>query len=209
MAYVNHAVLVESTAEMHRPTPARKFTLIAVSSSLVTVIYVLVSVCGYLHHGNAVDQNILNSEPKDALFASARIAVAFVVSLSYPLVCAPARLCLDWLVAESYRRDVPRVGDGAALLVAVSDDGGVEDGSNDSLPMASYVNASVETERWRWIRTRVLHAASWDWHDPTIASWRFYAETVFITVMSLFIAVCWRDKRLSFTIHHWHLARLP
>ena len=100
MAYINHAVLIESTAEMQAPTPRRKLALISCSSIIVTFIYVMVSVAGYLHYGDHVSDNILNSEPLDAIFTSARIAVAFVVSLSYPLLCAPARLCLDWLASE-------------------------------------------------------------------------------------------------------------
>lgn len=100
MAYVNHAVVVECLSEMRPTSPSSRKLLTMSSSALITVVYIMVSIVGYLHFGDTVQQNILQSEPDDGWFTAARLAVALVVSLSFPLVCSPARRCLDWILRE-------------------------------------------------------------------------------------------------------------
>eukprot|EP01134_Creolimax_fragrantissima_P005227 CFRG5227T1 len=63
----------------------------AFSISLVTILYIIIAICGYLTYGSNVAPNILDSYPITTVASIARIGTAFVVTVSYPLLMHAAR----------------------------------------------------------------------------------------------------------------------
>ena len=113
MAYINQTSLYNVTAELKNPTPRRRFILIVLSNSVVLIVYVVFAIFGYLNFGDNSLDNILSNEPLDTLWTIARIAMAFILAFSIPLLTFPTRQCFDWLIHECYMliqesREVPR-----------------------------------------------------------------------------------------------------
>lgn len=75
------------------------------STGIVAVVYVIVSVLGYLYCGKSVDGNIFNSLPNDSvLVAIARIAISINVLIGLPFLVAPGREGINAMLshAEKY-----------------------------------------------------------------------------------------------------------
>jgi amino acid permease len=101
MAFVNHPVVVECVSELANNDPVRSHSLTTTSSTVVTLVYLLVGASGYLHHGDYVKGNILDSESSVSVwFQLSRISVAICIALSYPLLLAPARNSLDSFITS-------------------------------------------------------------------------------------------------------------
>lgn len=122
MAFVNHSIVVEATSGLRNPTHYRQHTLTYASSIVTTSLYILTSVTGYLHFGNDVKGNILDSygENGGLEITLARILVAICIALTYPAFITPARACLSGLFKTNsdYRRvdSGVRGGEGHLLL---------------------------------------------------------------------------------------------
>jgi amino acid permease len=102
MAYINQVSIYNVTAELKRPTPKRRLILIITSNLIVLVVYTAFALFGYLDYGDRVSDNILENEPLDLMWTTARIAVIFVLAFSIPLLVFPTRQCFDWLIQECY-----------------------------------------------------------------------------------------------------------
>eukprot|EP01134_Creolimax_fragrantissima_P000944 CFRG0944T1 len=71
---------------------ARRMDISAMATMILTsVLYVIISFCGYLTYGINVDSNILMSYPISVIASIARLGTAFVVTVSYPILMHAAR----------------------------------------------------------------------------------------------------------------------
>lgn len=98
-AFCNHFTMLSIVPNFISPTPRRRALLTAFSSTVVFIFYLLVSLFGYLHFGDAVADNILKAR-STTIYAIARLVVACVILVSYPLLCDPTKSCMDFLVCK-------------------------------------------------------------------------------------------------------------
>ncbi|KNC84397.1 hypothetical protein SARC_03390 [Sphaeroforma arctica JP610] len=76
---------------MDRQTAKRMDISAGCTISLVTVLYVVIALCGYFTYGANVGSNILDSYPLSVPASIARLGTAFVVTVSYPLLMHASR----------------------------------------------------------------------------------------------------------------------
>eukprot|EP01134_Creolimax_fragrantissima_P005908 CFRG5908T1 len=76
---------------MDKQTSKRMDTSAVIALSVVTVLNVIITMCGYFTYGSNVSSNILDSYPISTVASIARVGTAFVVTVSYPLLMHPAR----------------------------------------------------------------------------------------------------------------------
>lgn len=98
MAYTNHVNVAEILADMSRPTMKRQHSLTMTSSSIITLVYLVVGMTGYLMFGDKIQGNVLDGAENTAAVLVGKILVALGVALTYPLLVRPARECLDRFV---------------------------------------------------------------------------------------------------------------
>lgn len=104
-AFVNHFTIVSLVPVMKNPSAKSRLSLITVSTIAATVIYLLAAFGGYYRFGSLVKTP---SGLLDALsvfpgqvplpYTIAQLALVFVLICTFPLLCDPARSCLDALV---------------------------------------------------------------------------------------------------------------
>lgn len=100
-AFVNQFTLVALIPVLINPSKNRRSALISSSSSIVTIVYLLIGICGYLHFGNDVPRDILSAPRKPSVFyAIARMSVGVVLICSYPLQLDPTRAAADHLLSR-------------------------------------------------------------------------------------------------------------
>lgn len=108
-AFVNHFTIVSLVPVMKNPSAKSRMTLVSASTGIAVVIYLLAGLGGYSRFGaNAIGKNALMpfinmkdaslSFPVPLPYTIAQIALGIVLVCSYPLLCDPARACLDSLV---------------------------------------------------------------------------------------------------------------
>jgi len=102
VAFINHTNHVEIISDLRKPSWARKTSLVIASYLTILGVYLGVGLSGYLHYGDSVGSNILNSEPTTLVFQIGRVCISLSSLLSYPLIIIPARSCLEWLTHELY-----------------------------------------------------------------------------------------------------------
>ena len=100
-AFCNHFTMLAIVPSFKDPTPRRRTLLVLISSSVILIFYVFVSLFGYLHFGNSVDENILLAN-SSKIYAVAQLVVAVVILVSYPLLCAPTKSCVDFLLCKRF-----------------------------------------------------------------------------------------------------------
>ena len=107
-AFVNHFTIVSLVPVMKDPSAKSRMTLVTVSTIAATVIYILAAYGGYYRFGGLLIQR---DDPVDALsaftrripmpYVIAKLLLGFVLICSFPLLCDPARSCLDSLIFGS------------------------------------------------------------------------------------------------------------
>jgi amino acid permease len=104
-AFVNQFTLLALIPVLINPRNLRRSSLISSSSSIVTLVYLLIGICGYLHFGNNVASDILSAPESPSMFyAVARMLVSVVLICSYPLLLDPPRTAADHLTAKIFAR---------------------------------------------------------------------------------------------------------
>lgn len=105
LSYVNHPSLLCILAEMNTPTYARRGMLISISQFVILLLYLLISIFGYLQFGTAIESydNLLVTKETKA-YAAGQFLFAVANIVTFPLVHFPARLSLDWSITQSVRR---------------------------------------------------------------------------------------------------------
>ena len=104
-AFVNQFTLVALIPVLTNPSKIRRSGLVFSSSSIVTVVYLLIGICGYLHFGNGVARDILSAPASPSMFyAVARLSVSIVIICSYPLQVDPTRTAADHLVGKLFSK---------------------------------------------------------------------------------------------------------
>lgn len=80
----------------HGPAQRRagEATIILGAGAIAGLVYALVGGCGYSTFGDAVQGDVLRSYPASPLLAVARLAIAVIVTLSYPMQAHPGRECI-------------------------------------------------------------------------------------------------------------------
>ncbi|AOA62772.1 Vacuolar amino acid transporter 6 [Komagataella phaffii CBS 7435] len=73
-----------------------KFISIAISTAMV--LYMVTGICGYLTFGDNIISNIIAMYPQNVSSTVGRIAIVFLVTLSFPLQCHPCRNSLNYIV---------------------------------------------------------------------------------------------------------------
>eukprot|EP00913_Durusdinium_trenchii_P027657 g25938.t1 len=74
--------------------------VILVTLTLTSMIYLFVSICGYVYTGCYTCGNVLlNFSQDDSLITVARTALSLVLMLNFPLICQPCRNALFRLLA--------------------------------------------------------------------------------------------------------------
>ena len=103
-AFVNHFTIVSLVPVMKNPSAGSRKTLIAISTFAATAIYLMASLGGNSRFGS-----LCRGKGKDALsvfpagdqvpiyYTIAKLLLGFVLVCSFPLLCDPARSCLDSL----------------------------------------------------------------------------------------------------------------
>lgn len=81
-------------SELRMATRVRVSAVICCAIALALSVYLVVATAGYLTFGDLVCSNILNSYPRTATTAAARLLIACVVLTSYPLLAFEARRSL-------------------------------------------------------------------------------------------------------------------
>ena len=88
------------------PSRRRRRTMQAVSMSTTTVsvVYLVVSIFGYLYCGQSVAGNLFNSMPTDSLIvAISRVAMSINVLIGLPFLVAPGREGINALLSHAER----------------------------------------------------------------------------------------------------------
>ena len=99
-AFCNHFTMLAIIPTFVDPTPKRRSILTAISSTVVFVFYFLVALFGYLHFGDGVPYKILSVRSNMA-YAVAQLLVSIALCLSFPLLCDPAKSCVNLLVTKA------------------------------------------------------------------------------------------------------------
>lgn len=94
------------------------------STSIVFVVYIIVSVFGYLYCGKSVAGNLFNSMPNDSIVvAIARVAISINVLIGLPFLVAPGREGINALISHigKYAELPPTVKHviGTTLILAI------------------------------------------------------------------------------------------
>ena len=102
-AFVNHFTIVSLVPVMKNPSAKSRLNLITVSTGTAVVIYLMAAFGGYYRFGqHAAKVDALSVFPSGAAvplpYTIAQLALSFVLICSFPLLCDPARSCLDSLV---------------------------------------------------------------------------------------------------------------
>lgn len=104
LAFVNHFTIVSLVPVMKDPSAKSRLSLITASTVAATVIYLLASLGGFYRFGSLTRGTDALSVFKAAgqaiplPYTIAQIALGFVLICSFPLLCDPARSCLDSLI---------------------------------------------------------------------------------------------------------------
>lgn len=103
-AFVNHFTIVSLVPVMKDPSASARAKLISVSTACAVLIYSMAAFGGLGRFGSlAYQQNALGvfenaKAPVPLPYTIAQILLGFVLMCSFPLLCDPARSCLDSLV---------------------------------------------------------------------------------------------------------------
>lgn len=105
-AFVNHFTIVSLVPVMKDPSAKSRKMLITASTVGATVIYLMASLGGFYRFGSsAVNTDALSvfkaGQAIPLPYTIAQLALGFVLICSFPLLCDPARSCLDSLVFGS------------------------------------------------------------------------------------------------------------
>ena len=84
---------------LQEPTPRRSLITIVTALSTALLLYIVVSLAGYLTFGSAVTSDILEAYPQTAVVGVARAGMAIVVITCYPLQAFAVRLSLQSLLS--------------------------------------------------------------------------------------------------------------
>lgn len=103
-AFTCHQNIVSVTNEMARPSPRRALSVIGGAVGLALLQYLVIACAAYLTYGETVSGDVLQSYPASPVVSTARLAIATVVALSYPLQAHPCRSCIVSLVSAVQRR---------------------------------------------------------------------------------------------------------
>lgn len=106
-AFVNHFTIVSLVPVMKDPSAKSRMTLISVSTISACVIYLLAALGGFYRFGSLLEKagdalSVFKGQGDVPLpYTIAQLALGFVLICSFPLLCDPARSCLDSLVFGS------------------------------------------------------------------------------------------------------------
>ena len=79
----------------------RSLEAAVLSTGIVTVVYVVVAVLGYLYCGDSIKGNVFMSMPNDSvLVIIARIAIAINVMIGFPFIVCPGREGCNTFISE-------------------------------------------------------------------------------------------------------------
>lgn len=102
VSFLCHFNALPTHQELERPTRYRMRRVILVTLTLTSLIYLFVSICGYLFAGCFTCGNVLLNFPSDDnLINVARVALGMVLMLNFPLICQPCRNALFRLLNGS------------------------------------------------------------------------------------------------------------
>jgi amino acid permease len=96
-AYMNHFTMTSLTQVLKDPTPKRRMTLNLAATGLATAIYLTIAFFSYRYFRNARVSDSLSIPIMTTVFAVAKLAVAVVLILSFPLLADPTRGAIDSL----------------------------------------------------------------------------------------------------------------
>lgn len=100
VSFLCHFNALPTHQELARPTRTRMRRVILVTLTLTSMIYLFVSICGYVYTGCYTCGNVLlNFSQDDSLITVARTALSLVLMLNFPLICQPCRNALFRLLA--------------------------------------------------------------------------------------------------------------
>jgi sodium-coupled neutral amino acid transporter 11 len=109
LAFGNQLNIPTVVSEMEAPTNARVRHVIFGTQAIVSILYLIIGLCGYSHFIGATEDNIMSNYhglhgSTLALFSVARVGVVFVVLFSYPMLLFPGRASLHSVI-EPYFKD--------------------------------------------------------------------------------------------------------
>lgn len=95
LAYVCHQNVLCIYDELK--DKSKDVQVFAGGSALAGLVYVSVGLFGYITFGRDVEANVFMNYQEDTFVTIGRLAVVFLVTFSYPLLCFPCRQSLDSL----------------------------------------------------------------------------------------------------------------
>ncbi|CAE8680171.1 unnamed protein product [Polarella glacialis] len=102
VSFLCHFNALPTHQELQRPTRYRMRMVIGTTLCLTSVIYLFVSICGYLYAGCYTCGNILlNFSSDDGLVTVGRGALGLVLMLNFPLICQPCRNAFFRLISDA------------------------------------------------------------------------------------------------------------
>lgn len=139
VSFLCHFNALPTHQELARPTRHRMRRVILVTLTLTSIIYLFVSICGYLYTGCYTCGNVLlNFSQDDPLITVARTALSLVLMLNFPLICQPCRNALFRLLTGA--------GCVKACAPVVEGDNGQENSSGSfSLEIVTTSDPGIET----------------------------------------------------------------
>jgi len=97
-SFTCHQNIFSVVNEISNRSQARIDIVIVISVTTALILYLIVSVEGYRTYGSEVKSDIILNYPQTLPVSLMRIAIAFMVILSYPLQLDPSRRCITSLV---------------------------------------------------------------------------------------------------------------
>ncbi|KAJ1456629.1 transmembrane amino acid transporter protein-domain-containing protein [Pelagophyceae sp. CCMP2097] len=97
-SYTCHQNIFAVVNEIQRPSPRRINGVVCAAVGCAAAVYLAVANCGYASFGDAVRPDVLDNFPSSPVVNVARVLVALLVALSFPLQCHPSRACVRSLL---------------------------------------------------------------------------------------------------------------
>ncbi|QPG76228.1 hypothetical protein FOA43_003614 [Brettanomyces nanus] len=110
-------------AELQHPSMARISKIVYISMGIITMLFLTVSIFGYLNFGDAIKGNIILMYGNDFYSTLGRLLLVLMVLLSFPLMFHPARISFNNIYFAIKTKLTSKVsedlGEGSPLLGAV------------------------------------------------------------------------------------------
>ena len=118
MAFTCQQNAFNAIGELRRPTKARQALVVICAPILPLILYLTISICGYLTFGHRTPSNIIKAYPDTALVSAARCVLGVVVLCNFPLQMYPCRVSGLSLIAACTARPIQKAAVDNSLFIS-------------------------------------------------------------------------------------------